>query len=93
MTDRPISVKELSIEYEKTPFFKVHYKRACSFTNKRRCFEKIEDWMCEDYLVIDDALLKIPKDKIIEPLSLLVISGTYVPTNLYKYHNSLLLAH
>ena len=50
---------------------------------------------CEDYLVIDDILLriKIPKDKNLEPSLLLVIPETYVPTILYQYHDSLLAGH
>ena len=50
---------------------------------------------CEDYLVIDDVLFRIktPKDKNLEPLLLLVIPESYVPTILYQYHNSLLAGH
>ena len=49
----------------------------------------------EDYLVIDDVLfrIKIPKDKSIEPLLLLVIPEPYVPTIPYQYHDSLLAGH
>ena len=50
---------------------------------------------CEDYLVIDDVLfrIKISKDKSLEPSLLLVIPESYVPTNLYQYHDSLLAGH
>ena len=50
---------------------------------------------CENYLVIDDVLfrIKVPKDKGIEPSLLLVIPGTYIPTVLYQYLDSLLAGH
>ena len=50
---------------------------------------------CEDYVVIDDVQfrIKIPKGKSLEPSLLLVIPESYVPTNLYQYHDSLLAGH
>ena len=50
---------------------------------------------CEDYLVIDDVLLriKIPKVKNIKPSLPLVIPKTYIPIILYQYHGSFLAGH
>ena len=50
---------------------------------------------CEEYLVMDDVLLriKIPKNKSIVPSLLLVISETHIPTVLYHYHDSMLAGH
>ena len=86
--DIPISIKELSVEYEKSPFFKDIYKYI---TIKGQTLRKLKT-ECEDYLVIDDVLfrIKIPKDKNLEPSLLLVIPESYVPTILYQYHDSLL---
>ena len=96
--DIPISIKELSAEYEKSPFIKDIYK----YITKRHIPSQIRGQAlrklkteCEDYLVIDDVLsrIKVPKDKSIEPSLLLVIPETYVPTILYQYHDSLLAGH
>ena len=61
---------------------------------KGQAFRKLKT-KCEDYLVIDDALLRIkkPKDKSLEPSLLMVIPESYVPTILYQYHDSLLAGH
>ena len=95
--DIPISIKELSAEYEKTPFFMDIYKYLTKghipSSIKGKALGKLKTER-EDYLVIDDVLfrIKIPKDKNLEPL-LLVIPESYVPTILYQYHDSLLAGH
>ena len=96
--DIPISIKELNAEYEKSPFFKHIYKYITKghipSSIQEQALKKLKT-ECEDYLVIDDVLLriKIPKDKILEPSLLLVIPESHVPTILYQYHNSLLAGH
>ena len=96
--DIPISIKELSAEYEKSPFFMDIYKYITKghipSAIKGHALRKLKS-ECEDYLVIDDILfrIKIPKDKNLEPSLLLVIPETYVPTILYQYHDSLLAGH
>ena len=96
--DIPISIKELSAEYEKNPFFMDIYKCITkghiSSAIKGHALRKLKS-ECEDYLVIEDILfrIKIPKDKNLEPSLLLVIPETYVPTILYQYHDSLLAGH
>ena len=96
--DIPISIKELSAEYEKSPFFMDIYKyitkRHIPSSTKGQALRKLMT-ECEDYLVIDDVLFRImiPKDKSLEPSLLLVIPESYVPTILYEYHDSLLAGH
>ena len=96
--DIPISIKELSVEYEKSPFFMDIYKYITKgyipSSIKGQALRKLKT-ECEDYLVIDDVLFRImiPKDKSIEPSLLLVIPESYVPTILYQYHDSLLAGH
>ena len=96
--DIPISMKELSAEYEKSPFFIDIYKYITKghipSVIKGHALRKLKT-ECEDYLVVDDILfrIKIPKDKNLEPSLLLVIPETYVPTILYQYHDSLLAGH
>ena len=94
----PISIKELSVEYEKSPFFKDIYKyitkgHICSQI-KGNALRRLKS-ECEDYLVIDDVLfrIKILKDRNMEISLLLVIPETYVPTILFQYHDSLLAGH
>ena len=91
-------IKNLSAEYEKSNLFKDIYKYI---TNghippqiKGNALRRLKT-ECKDYLVIDDALLriKIPNDKNIEPSLLLLIPETNVPTILYQYHDSLLAGH
>ena len=83
--DIPISIKELSAEYEKSPFFMDIYKYITKgyipSSIKGQALRKLKT-ECEDYLVIDDVLfrIKIPKDKNLEPSLLLVIPKSYVPT-------------
>ena len=90
-----ISIKELSAKYEKSLFFEDIYK----YKRKGHIPSKIKGNVlrrlkseCEEYLVIDDVLLriKIPKDINIEPSLPLVIPETYVPSILYQFHDSLL---
>ena len=96
--DIPISIKELSAEYEKSPFFMDIYKYITKghipSAIKGHALRKLKT-ECEDYLFIDDILfrIKIPKDKNLEPSLLLVIPETYVPTILYQYHDSLTARH
>ena len=87
--------KELSAEYEESPFFKDIYK----YITKGHIPSQIKGHVLkklkaetEDYLVIEHILfrIKVPKDKGIEPSLLLVKPETYVPTILYQYHDSLL---
>ena len=93
-----MSIKELSAEYEKSPFFMHIYKYIpkghIPTSIKGKALRKLKT-ECEDYLVIDDVLfrIKIPKDKSLEPSLLLAIPGSYVPTILYQYHDSLLAGH
>ena len=76
--DIPISIKELSAEYEKSPFFMDIYKYITKghipSSTKGQALRKLKT-ECEDYLVIDYVLfrIKIPKDKSLEPSLLLVI--------------------
>ena len=64
--DIPISIKELSAEYEKSSFFMDIYKNITEghipSSIKRQALKKLKT-ECEDYLVIDDVLfrIKIPK--------------------------------
>ena len=64
----PISIKELSAEYGKSPFFmdihKYITKGHIPSSIKGHALRKLKT-ECEDYLVIDDILfrIKIPKDK------------------------------
>ena len=96
--DIPISIKELSAEYEKSPFFMDIYKYITKghipSSIKGQALRKLKTG-CEDYLDIDDVLfrVKIPKDKNLEPSLILVIPESYVPTIMYQYHNSLLAGH
>ena len=96
--DIPISLKELSAEYEKSPFFKDIYKyRAKGHIPSQirgQALRKLKT-ECEDYLVKGDVLfrIKVPNVKSLEPSLLLVIPETYVPTILYQYHDSLLARH
>ena len=98
--DIPITIKKLSVEYQKSPFFKrylqVHNKRAYYIPSqiKGHDLRKLKT-ECEDYLVIEDVLfrIKVPKDKSIGPSLLSVIPETYVPTIPYQYHVSLLAGH
>ena len=96
--DIPISIKELSAEYEKSPFFMDIYKYITKghlpSSIKGHALRKLKT-ECEDYLVKVDILfrIKIPKDKNLEPSLLLVIPESYVPTILYQYHDSLLAGH
>ena len=93
--DIPISIKELSAEYEKSPFFMDIYKyitkRHIPSSIKGQALRKLKT-ECKDYLVTDDVLfrIKIPTDKHLDPSLLLVIPESYVPTILYQYHDSLL---
>ena len=93
--DIPISIKELSAEYEKSPFFEDTYKyitkRHIPSSIQGQALSKLKS-ECEDYLVLGDVLfrIKVPKDKSIEPSLLLVIPESYVLTVLYQYHDSLL---
>ena len=93
--DIPVSIKELSAEYEKSQFFMDIYKYITKghipSSIKGQALRKLKT-QCEDYLVIDDILFrtKIPKDRNLEPSLLLVIPESYVPTILYQYHDSLL---
>ena len=70
--DIPISIKELSAEYDKSPFFMDIYKYITKghipSAIKGHALRKLKS-ECEDYLVIDDILfrIKIPKDKNLEP--------------------------
>ena len=90
--DIPISIKELSAEYEQSPFFKDIYnyitRGHMPSQIRGHALRKLKT-ECEYYLVIDDVLfrIKVPKDKSIEPSLLLVIPETYVPTILYQYHD------
>ena len=66
--DTPISIKELSVEYEKNPFYKDIYKYIMkghipSQIRGQALRKLMTD--CEDYLVIDDVLfrIKVPKIK------------------------------
>ena len=65
--DIPISIKELSAEFEKSPFFKDIFKYITKgyipSPIKEQALRKLKK-ECEDYLVIDDVLfrIKIPKD-------------------------------
>ena len=86
----------MSVEYEKSPFFKdickyiiIKYMH-CQIRGHGLIKIKTE---CEDYLVIDVVLfrIKVPRDKSIELSLLLVIPETYVPIILYQYHDSLLV--
>ena len=83
--DIPISIKELSTEYEKSSFFVDIYKYITKghipSTIKGHALRKLKT-ECEDYLVIDEVLfrIKITKDKNLEPSLLLVIPESYVPT-------------
>ena len=94
----PTSIKELSTEYKKSPFFMDVYKYITKghipSSIKGQALRKLKT-ECEDYLVIDDVLfrIKIPKDKSLEPSLLLVIPKSYVPKILYQYHNLLLAGH
>ena len=96
--DIPISIKELSAEYETSPFFKDIYKYITKghipSPIKGQALRKLKT-ECEGYLVMDDVLfrIKIPKDKSLESSLLLVIPESYVPTILYQYHDSLLAGH
>ena len=96
--DIPISIKELSAEYEKSSFFMDIYKYITKghipSSIKGQALRKLKT-ECEDYLVIDDVLfrVKITKDKNLEPSLLLVIAESCAPTILYQYHDSLLAAH
>ena len=96
--DIPISIKEFSAEYEKSPLFKDIYKYITKghipSPIKGQALRKLKT-ECENYLVIDDVLfrIKISKDKSLEPSLLLVIPESYVPTILYQYHASLLAGH
>ena len=96
--DIPTSIKELSAEYEKSPFFKDIYKYITKghipSQIRGQALRKLKT-ECEDYLAIDDVLfrIKLPKNKSIEPSLLLVIRENYVPTILYQYHDSLLAGH
>ena len=70
--DIPISVKELSSEYETSPLFKDTYEHITKghilSKTKADALRRLKT-ECEDYLVIDNVLLliKIPKDKNIKP--------------------------
>ena len=96
--DIPISITELSAEYEKSPFFKDIYKYIIKghipSPIKGKALRKLKT-ECEDYLIINDVLfrIKVPKDKSTEPSFLLVIPETYVPTIRYQYHDSLLAGY
>ena len=96
--DIPISNKESSAEYEKSPFFMDIYKYITKghipSSIKGQALRKLKT-ECEGYLVIDDVLfrIRISKDKNLEPSLLLIISKSYVPTILYQYHDSLLVGH
>ena len=74
--DIPISFKEWSAEYEKSPSFKDIYKYITKWhipsQIKGHALRKLKT-ECEDYLVIDDVLFrfKVPKDKSIKPSLLL----------------------
>ena len=92
--DIPISIKELSIEYEKGPFFKDIYtyitKGHVPTQIKGHALRKLKT-KYEDYLVIDDVLfrIKVPKDKSIETSLFLVIPENYV---LQSYTNITFIA-
>ena len=96
--DKQISIKALSAEYGKSPFFKDIYNcitnRYISSQIKGSQLRRLKT-ECENYLVIDDVLLriKIPKDKNVEPSLLFVKPETFVPTILYQHHDSLLAEH
>ena len=90
-TDRDMfhgRIIDLSAEYEKSPFFQDIYKYIIkvhiSLQIRGHTLRKLKT-ECEDCLDIDDVLfkIKVPKYKTIEPLLLLVIPETYVPTILY----------
>ena len=92
----PISIEELSAEYDKSPFFKDIYKYITKgHIPPQIRGQALRQTECEDYLVMDDGLfrIKVPKDKSIVPSLLLVIPETYVPTILCQYHDSLLAGH
>ena len=94
----PISIKELSAEYEKSQFFKEIYRNITKGYLPSQLgghtLRKLKTEY-EDYLVIGNVLfrIKVPEDKNIEPSLLFVIPETYVPTILYQYHDSLLAGH
>ena len=60
--DIPISIKELNVEYEKSPIFENIYKYITKGHSpsqiKGHAFRKLKP-ECEDYLVIDDVLFRI----------------------------------
>ena len=67
MNDLPISIKELSAEYGKSPFFMDIYKYITKghipSSIKGQALRKLKT-ECEDYLVIDDVLFRIQIPKI-----------------------------
>ena len=85
--DISISIKELSAEYEKSPFFLDIYKYITKghipSSIKGHALRKLKT-ECEDYLVIDDILfrIKIPKDKKLRTL----IASCYTRI-LYPYNS------
>ena len=85
----PISIKELSAEYGKSPFFKDIYryitKGDIPSQIKGNALRRLKK-KCEDYLVTNYVLFRIKtqKDKNIEPSLLLVIPESHVPTILYQ---------
>jgi len=94
----PLSVKELSHEVEKSPFFRDIYKYivqgAVPSEIKGNALRRLK-LECEDYLVIERVLfrIKLPKQIEREPELLLCIPERYVPQILYQYHDTLLAGH
>ena len=90
-----ITHQEIRAEYSKSPYFKDIYKYIttdmCSLTGKARQIFKL---MCEDFIVIEDLLFKMTKNRNSPiPKLLLCIPETCIPTILYHYHDIYFAGH
>ena len=94
----PLTIKEMSTEYEQSPYFKVIYKYIKNnvLPSELKGVErkKIKAY-CEDFLIADGVLfkLKYSQHKRGEPTLLLCIPEKLIPRIMYQYHNTLLAGH
>ena len=92
----PITVKELRVEYNNSPYFKdilTYITRGyCRYVGKAQRLFKMS---CEDYIVMNGVLFRIRYEKHNEgkPSLALCIPEKYIPTILYQYHSPLLAGH